>query len=754
MRKIYSLLLMTVMMIGLGFSASAAVTVKVNKTGIASFEGMGVITSLDNEVTMLEPNQGVMLIGEIKVPSDYSMTIKNETTGKNVDVAEYGGELRASINPTNVSDGDVLDVTIGEGGAVIDPQDQKLTVVFQDPASGYVVTLKSEDGPDGSVKVDDETFKPDADGVIELVYSSMGEFEVRPNEGYALLNMKEEGSSNPHDNGFSPNLDGNIYCAMSQATANSTLIVTSTKAGSFKVKGVGEKIANIDLQNLTTYSSIPVTSEFQSVSFPGGQQYKISSSNYSSPLWKVEVTNDGYTEEIENNYGSFFYIPKDGDEVVIYSDAPITYAYIKFSFEGEDVTKSIIKEVMYDYQPVSNEIWESDNWKVEAGKYLNVNFDTTGFAKIKYSVNGGAEQTVTSSYGYCTASINILNDDPENAKDYNIVFTAEKEKFYTVTLECEHPEAVRLAQIEGYYEGAPIEFTKSGDKIQVSNVKNQIKISANNGWSLDGVLIDGREAEYSEFYYGTLTINGDCTVTLNVSDLNAKRNKTAVVYVQDDTNWVYLSFRYADNTEATIEKGYNFVKFCDDDLPLSFGSYGPAGESIFYVNGELASNSYACPETMELEDGAVIKYFAGTPTSYNVTYEVEPSVADAVEIYHDHLIKVDHNATTEFACFGGTQIHIKPAAARSAASTFLVKVGSNTIVPDEDGVYSVVVDDHKAIKVVTAGTSGVEMMPGDGEVFDIFNLQGVAVKRNATTDDLKALPAGIYIAGGKKVVVK
>ena len=37
---------------------------------------------------------------------------------------------------------------------------------------------------------------------------------------------------------------------------------------------------------------------------------------------------------------------------------------------------------------------------------------------------------------------------------------------------------------------------------------------------------------------------------------------------------------------------------------------------------------------------------------------------------------------------------------------------------------------------------------------DIFNLQGVCLKRDATQEDIEALTPGIYIIGGKKVVVK
>lgn len=39
-------------------------------------------------------------------------------------------------------------------------------------------------------------------------------------------------------------------------------------------------------------------------------------------------------------------------------------------------------------------------------------------------------------------------------------------------------------------------------------------------------------------------------------------------------------------------------------------------------------------------------------------------------------------------------------------------------------------------------------------VADIFNLQGIIIKRNASKEDLHSLPTGIYIVNGKKIVVK
>lgn len=37
---------------------------------------------------------------------------------------------------------------------------------------------------------------------------------------------------------------------------------------------------------------------------------------------------------------------------------------------------------------------------------------------------------------------------------------------------------------------------------------------------------------------------------------------------------------------------------------------------------------------------------------------------------------------------------------------------------------------------------------------NIYTFQGTAVARNATVDDINALPAGVYVANGRKIAVK
>ena len=51
--------------------------------------------------------------------------------------------------------------------------------------------------------------------------------------------------------------------------------------------------------------------------------------------------------------------------------------------------------------------------------------------------------------------------------------------------------------------------------------------------------------------------------------------------------------------------------------------------------------------------------------------------------------------------------------------------------------------------------SGVESVTAESsDTVDVYNLQGILVKHNATKEDINSLPAGLYIAGGKKVMLK
>lgn len=52
------------------------------------------------------------------------------------------------------------------------------------------------------------------------------------------------------------------------------------------------------------------------------------------------------------------------------------------------------------------------------------------------------------------------------------------------------------------------------------------------------------------------------------------------------------------------------------------------------------------------------------------------------------------------------------------------------------------------------GSAGISSVVAENGSADVYNMQGVLVKRNATAEDLRSLHSGIYITRGKKLIVK
>lgn len=51
-------------------------------------------------------------------------------------------------------------------------------------------------------------------------------------------------------------------------------------------------------------------------------------------------------------------------------------------------------------------------------------------------------------------------------------------------------------------------------------------------------------------------------------------------------------------------------------------------------------------------------------------------------------------------------------------------------------------------------SDGLNAIVAGNAAADVYNASGVCVLRNATAEQMKSLPAGIYIANGKKFVVR
>lgn len=110
------------------------------------------------------------------------------------------------------------------------------------------------------------------------------------------------------------------------------------------------------------------------------------------------------------------------------------------------------------------------------------------------------------------------------------------------------------------------------------------------------------------------------------------------------------------------------------------------------------------------------------------------------------------------------QINLKAVAGYTFANDLKIRIGEKTIPifdiknPPKEECSIAEIEGNWAYMMVMMEdmpTAGIDDVNADtfGHV-DVYNLQGILVKRNISREDLKYLPTGIYIVAGKKILVK
>ena len=79
---------------------------------------------------------------------------------------------------------------------------------------------------------------------------------------------------------------------------------------------------------------------------------------------------------------------------------------------------------------------------------------------------------------------------------------------------------------------------------------------------------------------------------------------------------------------------------------------------------------------------------------------------------------------------------------------------NETLTPDEEGNYSFIADRPSTVAIEKDGSVGIDAVTGTTTLGNVYSLQGILIKKNATAADLDRLPAGIYIINGKKTILK
>jgi hypothetical protein len=491
--------------------------------------------------------------------------------------------------------------------------------------------------------------------------------------------------------------------------AKCTVVVDDPSAVSIRTSGLSRTISLQEGENEIAFIS--------SLESP----LQIASATYGKSLYKI-IKNG--TEETVSSYGNYVTV-SNGDRIEVYSQFPDIKYHLSFKYsEGAE---GFITGVSVDNVAVDD---FSNGVDVQVGSSVTITGNTNDY-KFESMVIGA--NTLSYFYGSTTFTMSA---------DTEVVVNAHKYGEFTFTVNADDPSNFTL--YKGYsYNGITYDLVEGANELKISENNSTIQFNANSGCYFTSITANGEE----KFYSGSTSVSFSVTdgMVINVVSGKINRDQTAVVYINDKSLVSYFSFQRSDRSDMSVATGYNTIEFYSGDVPFYFSAYGQTSDLVYLNDVEVAPmySGSAARQINEVPNNSVFKiFFNETPETYTVTVEAPENVT--VSATKDLIAAVADYSS--FTVLGESQVDL------TVDSNDVKVLVNNSEVSAVDGKYTFTVSADTQVSI-TASTSGVENVASDANTtFDVYNLQGVRVAHNV--ENLNNLPAGIYIANGKKVVVK
>ena len=451
-------------------------------------------------------------------------------------------------------------------------------------------------------------------------------------------------------------------------------------------------------------------------------------SSLESPIYVSSTTNGVLLYKIilngvEQTVSTSNYITiKDGDNLEIMASYPDITCNIKFTYA--DGAEGFITGVTVNNETVSD---FNSGFTAKAGSTVYFTGNTSEYAYEQITVNGTAL-----NYFYGSSSF-VVSADTE------IYVKAHKYGNITVNVNVTDPSHIT------FYNGGTVMSLVAGDNaLSFAETNTSVTIRINDGYYFKSVKVDDVE-KYSSgssyVYLSSTTANSN--IVIETGKIN--RDKNFVFYVNDKSLAQYgFSVSRADRSTINVENGYNVVPFYSADYPIYLAAYGPESIKV-YQNGTEVSPVYTGGTSFTvstLADNDVLKVFLNTePEKYYVSV-ITTLNEDDVVVTKDMIVPVNNYAS--FSVLGPSQIDI------TVNGDAAVLVNDVAIEP-VDGKYTFTADQNTSVSV-TERTAVDAISVDNASTYDVYNLQGIRVARGVNSTN--NLPAGIYIANGKKVMVK
>lgn len=314
-----------------------------------------------------------------------------------------------------------------------------------------------------------------------------------------------------------------------------------------------------------------------------------------------------------------------------------------------------------------------------------------------------------------------------------------------------------------------------GGKIQLRNVATGMYLVAKDGeisQSTEPFALNVEGIKANTFRFNAGEVDG---VT---QYMNAKGAWSKVVTWKDpadpNSNWTINEVKESEVANAFLLDNCTVNQMYIGTFPVDIEFDGDI--EVLDIVGISADNKLLLTQN-ETEVGEVAVP-AGTPFVYNVG-SIQPCVGNtdnktvgfAQVVAHGALTEATYNFTVKEAngligtlCEGKTinssRSYLENGAVKTPAASATKEIGVNSgyfgyVAPTEDSAddYDYVLDiDGKANTMTAINEANVVVLPS---VVNVYSIDGTLVRKNVkSVNAAKNLPAGVYVIGGQKVIIK
>jgi hypothetical protein len=526
--------------------------------------------------------------------------------------------------------------------------------------------------------------------------------------------------------------DGYSYTVnISKIEYDKTAKITVDDASKIQIRtnGLGRTFTLQNGENEITYSSAV-------------EKYFMISPVSGTTIYKV-TQND---KEVSAYYGTYNIYPEnDVDDVVVTVAFPDIKVPVTFSFtDGENASDyNCLSSVKVNGEDVDLTTL-ANGLEVQIGSSIVVTPNTTDYNIKSFSVDGNS-QYVYGGYSY-SGTISSEN---------GMAFAIDAHKYSTLSFTIDVEDASAVTVYKGYsYNGQAFTLENGHNELSIAESTNYIQVVANSGSVINSIK-DANGNDYTSSY--TITVTDGMALTIDAGAI--KRDQVLTVNVHDldqaPSSFVFVSDLYSSRSTVTLVEGENTINFYSGENPFGFQNFDTENGAAFFDKAPVSVNYGQASFTVS--NGSVIDLYFNKANAETaaVSFEFGEGIQNYyISAYFGASKSYVSNWTEGVTVLPGCKITIEPSSYYLPNGCAVI-VNGQTIEAGENGSYTFEVTEATTVQIQEKGTDAVNAIAIDNNVNStVYNLQGVAVLRNASAEKIATLPAGLYIINGKKVVKK